>query len=249
MQNPFALCSTLDTAAKKRQLREALVENIPLFHGTFLDVGCGRMPYKDEIMAPPGRVRKYIGLDLGRGAYGQPDLIWDGKQIPLPSHSIDSAMATEVLEHCPEPELVLREMARVLKPQGVFFFTVPFLWPLHDSPYDEYRYTPFALKRHLANSGFDNVQMKALGGWDASLGTMLGLWVRRSPMGNLRRQLLSVLLAPVIGHLHRHDCAPPVETDQTMLVGIAGTCSKAQSVQPVEPPAPTLFTCFPAQRG
>jgi SAM-dependent methyltransferase len=136
-------------------------------------------------------------------------------------------MATEVLEHCPEPEVVLSEIGRVLKPKGVFFFTVPFLWPLHDSPYDEYRYTPFALKRHLANSGFENVRMKSLGGWDASLGVMLGLWVRRSPMGKLRRRILSVLLAPVICHLHRCDCAPPVDTDQTMLVGIAGICCKA----------------------
>jgi SAM-dependent methyltransferase len=227
MHNPLAIYSTLDTSAKKRQLREALVEKIPLFHGTFLDVGCGRMPYKDVIMAPPGRVREYIGLDLGSEKYGQPDLVWDGRNIPLAPQSVDCAMATEVLEHCPEPELLLREVVRVLKPGGTFFFTVPFLWPLHDAPYDEYRYTPFALRRHLVNSGFGNVQMKALGGWDASLGIMLGLWVRRSPMGKLRRRLLSILLAPVIGHLHRRDCAPPVDTDQTMLVGIAGTCNKA----------------------
>jgi SAM-dependent methyltransferase len=135
-------------------------------------------------------------------------------------------MATEVLEHCPEPEAVLREVARVLKPKGTFFFTVPFLWPLHESPHDEYRYTPFALNRHLVNSGFESVQMKSLGGWNASLGIMLGLWVRRSPMGKLRRRILSVLLAPVIGQLHRSDFAPPVETDQTMLAGIAGTCTK-----------------------
>ena len=53
------------------------------------------------------------------------------------------------------------------------------LWPLHDVPYDECRYTPFAIKRHLRNAGFEQFRLKPLGGWDASLAQMIGLWILR----------------------------------------------------------------------
>jgi hypothetical protein len=52
----------------------------------------------------------------------------------------------------------------MLKPGSLLFFTVSFLWPLHDVPRDAYRYTPFALERHLRNSGFAQIKLKALGG-------------------------------------------------------------------------------------
>jgi len=92
---------------------------------------------------------------------------------------IEDSIATEVFEHCPDPEIVMKEIWRVLKLGGILFFTVPFLWNLHETPYDEYRYTPFALKRHLTQSGFTEIEIKAMGGWDAALAQMLGLWVRR----------------------------------------------------------------------
>ena len=97
------------------------------------------------MLSAPSRVEKYIGLDLKDNIYQKPDVEWDGRTIPLADNSIDCALAMEVLEHCPEPEVVLREALRVLKPGSSLFLTVPFVWPLHDVPHDEYRYTPFAL--------------------------------------------------------------------------------------------------------
>ena len=65
------------------------------------------------------------------GSYdgGKPDLVWDGKNIPLPDRAVESVLATEVFEHCPEPESLMREIHRVLKPQGFLFFTTPFFGP------------------------------------------------------------------------------------------------------------------------
>lgn len=150
-------------------------------------------------------------------------MIWDGSRIPLEDASVDSAMATEVLEHCPDPLLVLREIRRVIKPGGVFFFTVPFLWPLHDVPRDEYRYTPFALERLLEVAGFSDIQVEGLGGWDASLAQVLGLWARRRPMQPWKRSLVSRLLVPLLAWLLKTDRTPDRFVEGTMCLGFCGT--------------------------
>jgi len=84
------------------------------------------------------------------------------------------------MEHCKEPEIVLKEIYRVLKPESIFILKVPFLRNLHEVPNDEYRYTPYSLERHLKNSGFSNIEVKATGGRHVSMAQMLGLWVRRN---------------------------------------------------------------------
>jgi len=222
--DPRCTSATLDSCIARRAILEALRGELAGFHGTVLDIGCGYMPYRSLVLAPPSRATRYIGLDLEGGPYhNSPDLFWDGRSIPMSDAEVDGALATEVLEHCPDPEAVLREACRVLKPGGLLFITVPFLWPLHDVPHDEYRYTPFALDRHLAAAGFCDVQLKALGGWDASLAGMLALWVRGRPMPGRLRQLLSLFAVPVVRSLVRLDRPPAAFVENTMITGLAGT--------------------------
>jgi SAM-dependent methyltransferase len=228
--NPRPSANKLDLYVGRRALLNAVKGQLTRFHGTVLDIGCGSMPYKPLLLQPPTRVRQYIGVDLPDSGHGRADVEWDGRALPAQSASVDCAIATEVFEHCPEPEVVMREAWRVLKPGGFLFFTVPFLCPLHCSPNDQYRYTPFALQRHLRQAGFAQIEMKALGGWDASLAQMIGLWVRRRPMpGPLRRlvrSLLSYLALPLVRGLRTLDSPPDVYTDQTMITGISGTAVK-----------------------
>jgi SAM-dependent methyltransferase len=139
----------LDSFHPRRAILNALKKELPNFHGTLLDIGCGQMPYKPILLSSPSRISKYIGLELRDGQYarfGPFDLVWDGLHIPLEDNSIDCAIATEVFEQCEDPEIVMRETKRVLKAGGFLFFTVPFLWPIHDPPTDQYRFTPYALR-------------------------------------------------------------------------------------------------------
>jgi len=201
-------CNNLDRYLIRKFIKESLDNNLSKFNGEFLDVGCGKMPYKAYLLERT-EIKKYTGLDIENALIYDsqitPDVYWDGVKMPFEGSTFDSCMATEVLEHCPNPEILLKEISRILKPEGTFFFTVPFLWNLHEVPYDEYRYTPFALKRHLLNSGFKDIQIKSSGGWHSSLAMVLGLWVRRSPMGTINRKILSRLIRPIMKILLKRD--------------------------------------------
>ena len=216
----------MDLYLVRKGILARLTQAIPIFRGTLLDVGCGQMPYREHILAQNPQITRYIGLDFATGKYAdrrQPDLAWDGVTIPLPDGGADCAMATEVLEHCPDPVSVLREIRRVLVPGGSLFFTTPFLWPVHDAPHDHYRYTPYALRRLLEEAGFTDVRVEALGGWNASLAQMLGLWLRRAPMDAESRDRLTRDLHPFFTELVRTDVVPTDFSKNPMVTGLSGT--------------------------
>jgi len=193
-----------------------------LLKGVLLDIGCGKMPYKTVLLQPGGPITKYIGLDLDQSiseAYSNADLFWDGKIIPMHNDAVDSVLLTEVLEHCFEPGIVIAEAYRVLRNDGSVLITVPFLWPLHDIPYDEYRYTPYSLEKLLAASGFKNIEIKGLGGWNASLGQMIGLWTNRSGINGWKRKALYTLFfRPFIKWLYKTDLPPTNFTDNVQMI-------------------------------
>ncbi len=227
--NPRPTPQNLDRYLVRSRIVEAMQVLRSRLSGTLLDIGCGQMPYKSLLTIRPSRVTRYIGLDLESNPIyaNQPDITWQDGKIPLAADSVDCAICTEVLEHSPEPEAVLTEIHRVLKPDGLLFFTVPFLWPLHDVPYDEYRYTPFSLRRHLAAAGFGGIEIKAMGGWDASLAQMLGLWVRRRPMKGWARALLSFAAMFPMCWLIRNDRRKNKDFNRSiMITGLSGTAVK-----------------------
>ena len=222
--------NNLDVYLIRVKIFNFIKSSLSLFSGKLLDVGCGKMPYKKYILEN-SKATEYIGLDIDDAlVYDKkikPDYTWDGIRMPFENNTFESAIGTEVLEHCPNPEIILKEIYRVLKPGGVFLFTVPFLWNLHEVPHDEYRYTPFSLERHLKNSGFRDVAIKATGGWHASMAQMLGLWIRRSPMKHKKRQLLSWLVKPAIKYLITLDKPERVQfKNGQMITGLSGYVKK-----------------------
>lgn len=200
------------------------------FCGTVLDVGCGFMPYRDIVVSNPN-VEKYIGMDLeGSAIYSaaEPDLKWNGETIPLPDESVDCVMATEFLEHYSDPEKILTEITRVMKPGGKFFATVPFIWNLHEIPHDEYRYTPYSLEKHLTRAGFTNIQIKALGGWNKALAQMIGLWLEFSRMNRFVRPVMKTVLFPLYALLIKTDRKPTAFDgfENSMFTGLSVTANK-----------------------
>src|SRR5580658_2251280 len=139
----------------------------PFAHGRLLDVGCGDKPY-EPIFAP--YVDAYVGVEhdatfakTSASSRGRPDVLYDGKRLPFDDATFDTVLSVEVLEHTPEPQRLLNEMARVLKREGTLILTVPFSFRLHEEPHDYFRYTPYGVREMLANAGLEPVEQSAQG--------------------------------------------------------------------------------------
>ncbi|SHO65391.1 methyltransferase domain-containing protein [Algoriphagus zhangzhouensis] len=213
----------------KKSIFQFISEKSNSFSGNLIDVGCGQMPYR-EFITQNSLIETYTGIDLiGGNEYHSeisPDLLWDGITFPIQDESYNSALATEVLEHCPDPQVTLKEIFRILKPGSPIVLTVPFIWPTHESPHDYYRYTPFGLRYQLEEAGFEDVRISCLGGWDASLAQVLGLWIKRRKMSMSNQKRLFVLIKPFIQFLLRKDRILESNKEQNLFTNLGAMAWK-----------------------
>jgi SAM-dependent methyltransferase len=103
-----------------------------------LDIGCGEKPFRSLL----NDVR-HIGSDIS--AQTAADVLADNAMLPFRAASFDAVLASETLEHTRDYEHAIDEMIRVCKPEGLLFVSVPFLYPIHQAPYDFQRLTSIRL--------------------------------------------------------------------------------------------------------
>jgi SAM-dependent methyltransferase len=75
----------------------------------------------------------------------------DIEDLKFPDASFDAAVCWSVLEHVPHPQAAIAELRRVLKPGGLIWVQLPFLFPYHESPQDYWRVTPDGLRVWMAD--------------------------------------------------------------------------------------------------
>lgn len=88
----------------------------------------------------------YDHPDLGIAAfdiYHSPNIqfIADAHSIPLRDRTFDAVVIQAVLEHVLDPQQVVDEIWRVLKPDGLVYAETPFLQHVHEGAYDFTRFT------------------------------------------------------------------------------------------------------------
>jgi SAM-dependent methyltransferase len=131
--------------------------------GTVLDVGCADAKPRAYLSC----AAQYLGMDYYTTATTwyetKPDLFGDAQCLSFADDSIDHCLLLDVLEHIPDPERALGEIARVLKSGGTLLLRVPFLYPVHDAPLDFQRWTQFGLTRLAGKYGFRVERESALG--------------------------------------------------------------------------------------
>jgi SAM-dependent methyltransferase len=83
---------------------------------------------------------EYIGCDIQEGP--NVDQVEDVHALSFADGSIGTVLAFETLEHVADPIRAVQEMHRVLAPGGVAVITSCMFFPIHEHPWDYWRFTP-----------------------------------------------------------------------------------------------------------
>ena len=117
---------------------------------TFLDIGCGNAEITDEI-ATVFKIPNVYGADVYPTLKIEPDrpvvkltqyYQVVNNQIPLPDHSIDLITCFMSVHHFEEFQLMMREICRLLKPNGFLFLRE------HDVPKNNQALIKFLNDKH-----------------------------------------------------------------------------------------------------
>ncbi len=146
--------------AVKKVIRELAVD------ARILDIGSGMHR----------RAGNVINLEIERTP--MVDVVGDGHCLPFSDGVFDAVISEAVLEHVSNPQKVVQEMYRVLKPGGYVCAAVPFLQGYHASPHDYQRWTTTGFSALF--SQFDKLEGGACAGPTAALH-----WIFREYVGLL----------------------------------------------------------------
>jgi len=136
--SPIAL---LRAEARHRNpwVAETLATSLTEPHPAVLDLGCGA-GYLTNFLAERGH--RVTGIDTSAEALAVAHrhdatasveyLVGDACALPFPDGRFDAVCAMDLIEHVAEPERLVAESARVLRPGGLFFFhTFNRTWQAH----------------------------------------------------------------------------------------------------------------------
>jgi SAM-dependent methyltransferase len=138
--------------------------------GKLLDIGCGNKPYEALFAS---RVREHIGCDVVQSSDQRVDVICPATDLPFEVASYDTVLITQVIEHVADHRAMLAEAFRVLREGGMLIVSGPLYWPLHEEPFDFFRFTEHGLRFLLEGVGFVVVETRRNGGKWALCGQVL----------------------------------------------------------------------------
>lgn len=139
------------------------------------------------------RAARYVSLDINAAA--RPNVVGDAHALPFPDASFDVILANNVIEHLGDPVDGVREMRRVLAPNGRLLYTIPFLYPVHEAPHDYTRFTRYGLARLFRE--FSQVEIHARGGFFSTVAQLVFLLTRAADPIRLGGALRAIAFAPL----------------------------------------------------
>lgn len=167
------------------------------YKGTLYDLGCGEAPYKNFFLQ---YAEQYIGVDwVGSLHNTESDVAADlNKPLPIASNTADTVVSLSVLEHLCEPQTMISEAYRIMKPNARLILQTPWQWWIHEAPHDYFRYTPYGLKYIIEKAGFIDVNVEPICGFFSMITLKLNyfsLHLIRGPQ--LMRWAIKALLIPL----------------------------------------------------
>ena len=172
--------------------------------GMILDVGCGMKPYKSLLNASGST---YYGTDYPltmKGSYGKStkaDFFSESTLLPFNNNTFDTLLSTQMLEHVSDPKKVIQEMGRVLKPGGIMILSAPMTWPLHEEPYDFFRYTLHGLRHLLQKANFEILDEIPRGNNFTTMAQMLLDTQLDNTSQSFPKRLYSLILSLVVNQI------------------------------------------------
>jgi 2-polyprenyl-3-methyl-5-hydroxy-6-metoxy-1,4-benzoquinol methylase len=113
MDVPTRLDRICDFGCGSGLLLGDVLERVPEAHGTGMDISCRVLRHASQVLSARG-------LDDRAGLVRA-----DIRRIPVNNGKFDLVLAMEVLEHLPDPASGLRELTRILAPDGWLVTSIP----------------------------------------------------------------------------------------------------------------------------
>jgi SAM-dependent methyltransferase len=161
-----------------------------------LDAGAGECRFREKLK---GKLR-YIAVDTTWGDqewdYSNIDVVSQLENLPYASQVFDSIICTQVLEHVREPQLVLNELSRILKEEGMICLTAPQGWGVHQPPHDYFRFTNYGLAYLLEKAGFTEISITPSCGYFGYLANRLTI-IPKMLFWQLKSKWVRILLFPL----------------------------------------------------
>lgn len=173
-----------------------LKKYIPLYKGSLYDLGCGEAPYKAFFLQ---HAAFYVGVDWSGSFHNtKADIVADlNEKLPIEDAVADTVISLSVMEHLREPQVMLCEASRILKPGGTMILQVPWQWWVHEAPFDFFRYTPYGLKYLFEKAGFEEIIVEPQSGFFSMWILKANYFTARFVRGPLpMRLLIKALLLP-----------------------------------------------------
>ncbi len=162
--------------------------------GHLLDLGCGFVPFYEFYRH---LVTAVTCVDWENSLHKNEflDHFMDLNQpLMLESQSFDTVLLTDVLEHIYRPALLFSEVARVLRPAGKLIMGVPFLYGLHEEPFDYHRYTEFTLRQMCHDHGMEVLSLTPYGGAPEIVMDITGKCLAEAKLSRMTRMYSALCL-------------------------------------------------------
>ncbi|MFZ1164397.1 methyltransferase domain-containing protein [Mycobacterium sp.] len=163
LANAGSSCAGLSYEERSRGTLERTVSRVIFGYNRVAEAKVSQILADFKTLARPSRLLVIGGGAVGSGVqalYDDPEvqvvgtdiyhsphltLIADGHRLPFADESVDGVWIQAVLEHVLDPQQVVAEIHRVLRPDGLVFADTPFMQQVHEGAYD---FTRFTLSGH-----------------------------------------------------------------------------------------------------
>ena len=141
-----------------------------------VDIGCGYGANRAAVESVGG---EWVGVEPFEG--GEHTVVGDAENLPFADNSFDVAIMDAVLEHIPDVGKAFAEVARILKPKGVFVGYSAFMEPFHEISYSHLSFRAIEHYAHINGLTLETVS----GGGSFGIDHHFRILMLPTPLGKL----------------------------------------------------------------